>query len=69
MAALARMMQNRGGGASALGGLLGNENQAMRQRDGGGLLGAVLDRNGDGDVDFSDLLSNGQLLGGLFGRR
>jgi len=69
MAALARMMQNRGGGASALGGLLGNENQALGQGGSGGLLGAVLDRDGDGDVDVADLLGNGQLLGGLFGRR
>jgi hypothetical protein len=31
----------------------------------GGLLGAVLDRDGDGDVDFSDLLkAGGSLLGG-----
>lgn len=68
MAVLARMMQNRGGGADALGGLLGGEARQVRQQD-GGLLGAVLDRDGDGDVDLSDLLQNGQLLGGLFGRR
>jgi len=31
----------------------------------GGLLGAVLDRDGDGDVDFSDLLkAGGSVLGG-----
>lgn len=31
----------------------------------GGLIGAVLDRDGDGDVDFSDLLkAGGSLLGG-----
>jgi hypothetical protein len=70
MAALARMMQNRGGGADALGGLLGGENRSLQQREsGGGLLGAVLDRDGDGDVDLSDLMQNGQLLGGLLGRR
>jgi hypothetical protein len=68
MAVLARMMQNRGGDAGALGGLLGGEAREVRQQD-GGLLGAVLDRDGDGDVDLSDLLQNGQLLGGLFGRR
>lgn len=34
----------------------------------GGLLGAVLDRDGDGDVDFSDLLkAGGSLLGGAAG--
>lgn len=68
MAVLARMMQNRGGDADALGGLLGGEARQVRQQD-GGLLGAVLDRDGDGDVDLSDLMQNGQLLGGLFGRR
>jgi hypothetical protein len=36
------------------------------QRQSGGLLGAVLDRNGDGNVDFSDLLkAGGSVLGGL----
>ncbi|WP_159016098.1 DUF937 domain-containing protein [Cognatiluteimonas profundi] len=36
------------------------------QRQSGGLLGAVLDRNGDGTVDFSDLLkAGGSVLGGL----
>lgn len=68
MAVLARMMRNRGGDADALGGLLGGEARQVRQQD-GGLLGAVLDRDGDGDVDLSDLMQNGQLLGGLFGRR
>ena len=68
MAVLARMMLNRGGDSNALGGLLGGEARQVRQQD-GGLLGAVLDRDGDGDVDLSDLLQNGQLLGGLFGRR
>lgn len=71
MAALSRMLQKRGGGdADALGGLLGGEARQVQQDPGaGGLLGAVLDRDGDGDVDLSDLLQNGQLLGGLFGRR
>jgi hypothetical protein len=68
MAVLARMMQNRGADAQGLGGLLGGEARQVRSND-GGLLGAVLDRDGDGDVDLADLLQNGQLLGGLFGRR
>jgi hypothetical protein len=34
-----------------------------------GLLGSVRDRDGDGDVDLSDLMRNGHLLGGLFGTR
>jgi hypothetical protein len=36
------------------------------QHQSGGLLGAVLDRNGDGNVDVSDLLkAGGSVLGGL----
>ena len=70
MAVLGKMMSNRGGGADVLGGLLGGESRQMQQQaGGGGLLGAVLDRDGDGDVDLADLMQNGQLLGGLFGRR
>ena len=70
MAVLGKLMSNRGGGADALGGLLGGESRQMQQQaGGGGLLGAVLDRDGDGDVDLADLMQNGQLLGDLFGRR
>lgn len=45
----------------ALGSVLGQEQQQIRQRGGigGGLLGAVLDRDGDGDADVSDLLKLG----------
>jgi hypothetical protein len=51
-----------------LGDILGQEHQRVSQRQGGpggGLLGAVLDRDGDGDVDFRDLLkAGGSILGG-----
>ena len=58
-----------GGGnptADILGAVLGQEQQQVRQQGGigGGLLGAVLDKDGDGDVDLSDMLKLG---GGLFG--
>ena len=59
-----------GAGASspqALGQMLGDEHQTIAQQGGlgGGLLGAVLDRDGDGDTDFSDLIGMaGSLLGG-----
>ncbi|MBL8262974.1 MAG: DUF937 domain-containing protein [Xanthomonadaceae bacterium] len=58
-----------GGGnptADILGAVLGQEQQQVRQQGGigGGLLGAVLDKDGDGDVDLSDVLKLG---GGLFG--
>lgn len=74
MAALAKLMQGNGGGASALGGLLGNEERSLQKQapqagaGAGGLLGAILDRDGDGDVDLADLVQGGQLLGGLFGK-
>ena len=46
-----------------LGDVLASETTHARQ---GGLLGAVLDRDGDGDVDFGDLLkAGGAALGGL----
>jgi hypothetical protein len=53
-----------------LGDVLGQEHQRISQQGGpgGGLLGAVLDRDGDGDVDFSDLLkAGGSIVGGSRG--
>jgi hypothetical protein len=68
MAALARMAQGQGGGG--LGGLLGGESRRAQQHPGaGGMMGALLDRDGDGDVDMADLMQSGDLLGGLFGGR
>jgi hypothetical protein len=68
MAALARMMNRQGSGG--LGDLLGGENNRAQQHAGaGGMMGALLDRDGDGDVDMADLMQSGDLLGGLFGRR
>ena len=73
MAYLAKRMfngDNSGGGnptADILGAVLGREQQQVRQQGGvaGGLLGAVLDKDGDGDVDLSDMLKlGGGLLGG-----
>jgi hypothetical protein len=72
MAYLARQMMSggagrQGGGAEALGGLLGREHQQIRKQGGlaGGLLGAVLDRDGDGQLGLDDLAE----LGGLFGKK
>ena len=58
-----------GGGATAqvLGAILGQEHQAVRQQGGvgGGLLGAVLDQDGDGQLGLGDLMKlGGGLLGG-----
>lgn len=76
MSFLAKQMfqgQGRAAGESAptaqsLGGLLGREQQQVRQQGGlgGGLLGAVLDQDGDGNVDIGDLLKLGS---GLFGNQ
>lgn len=61
MAVLARMNRQNGMSPGDLGDLLGGETQRTREAGGigGGLLGAVLDRDGDGDVDLSDLLNVG----------
>lgn len=53
--------------AGGLGNMLGRERTQVQQEGGlaGGLLGAVLDQNGDGKLDMSDLLKiGGSLLGG-----
>lgn len=61
MAVLARMNRQNGMSPGDLGDLLGGETRRTREAGGigGGLLGAVLDRDGDGDVDLSDLLNVG----------
>lgn len=71
MAYLAKRVLGGGGNAGAaspqaLGDVLGQEQAQIRQQGGlgGGLLGAVLDRDGDGDADVSDLLKLG---GSIFG--
>lgn len=73
MAYLARRAVSGGGtqqatGAQALGGLLGREQREIRQQGGlgGGLLGAVLDQDGDGELGLGDLVKLG---GGLLGKR
>lgn len=53
--------------ADVLGAILGQEQQSVRQQGGlgGGLLGAVLDQDGDGQLGLGDLLKiGGGLLGG-----
>lgn len=65
-----QITSGRASSADALGSLLGRERSQVRQRGGaaGGLLGAVLDQNGDGKLDMGDVLKFGaQFLGGKRG--
>ena len=72
MAYLAKQMLGGGeaqgdGSAQALGKLLGQERAVQQQQGGlgGGLLGAVLDQDGDGQLGLGDLLKmGGSILGG-----
>lgn len=67
---LAQRMLSGGNQAAAspqqLGQVLGQEHQRIQQQDAtGGLLGAVLDQDGDGQLGLGDLLKiGGNLLGG-----
>lgn len=69
MAALGKLVQSRGMGANDLGQALGQEQQQIQQSGGGGLLNAVLDRNGDGQIDTSEMLQAGMSAINMFGRR
>ncbi|MEM9302345.1 MAG: DUF937 domain-containing protein [Pseudomonadota bacterium] len=71
MGALGKAKRESGLGASDLGGLLEREQENVRSRqpEASGMIGMLLDADGDGDVDFSDIASRGAgLLGGLFKR-
>ena len=68
MAALGKLVQSRNMGANDLGQALGQENEHI-QKSGGGLLNSLLDRDGDGDVDASDLMQAGLSAINMFGRR
>jgi hypothetical protein len=61
MAQLGKAKREQGLNADALAGLLGQEGEELRSAAPGqmGALGAILDADGDGDVDASDLVSRG----------
>ena len=67
MAFLAQRVQAGGMNADSLRNTLGQERDAAREQGGlgGGLLGSLLDQNGDGQVGLEDLIKiGGTLLGG-----
>lgn len=67
MSALAKHMNGNNLDAGGLGQMLGQEQARVQQQGGvgGGLLSAVLDQDGNGQVDLGDLLKvGGSLLGG-----
>lgn len=68
MSFLAQRMSSGGMNAGGLGEALGQERARVQQQGGlgGGLLGSLLDQDGDGKVGLSDLLKIG---GGLLGGR
>ncbi len=71
LGALGKMQRQGNLAPKDLGAMLGQERQAIESRAPAemGLLGALLDADGDGDVDLSDLAKKGLGgLGGLFGR-
>lgn len=73
MGALGRKQREAPGsgleGLGALKDLLTRESKEVEARGKPGLIDSLLDADGDGDVDASDLLKHGSgLLGGLFGR-
>ena len=67
MAFLAQRVSAGGLSADGLGQVLGQEKAQVQQQGGlgGGLLGALLDQDGDGQVGLSDLMKiGGSFLGG-----
>lgn len=65
MNVLGNMSKRQGLDAGGLGGALAQENQRNSQGGQGGLLGAVLDQDGDGQFGLGDLFKLGtQVLGG-----
>lgn len=69
MAALGKMVQNRNMGTRDLGQELGREHEQIQKSGSGGLLNSLLDRDGDGDVDATDLMQAGLSAISMFGRR
>lgn len=71
MAALGKLAQGGQLDAGGLSGLLGGESRRISAAPPsalGGLLGSVLDGDGDGNPDLGGVLKSAQMLGSLFGK-
>jgi hypothetical protein len=71
MGALGKAKAQSGAGVSGLQDLLHQETQSIQRRQPKqmGMIEGLLDSDGDGDVDLSDILKKGSgLLGGFFRR-
>ncbi len=72
MSVLANQTRGQGLSPGGLGSVLGQQAQATQQQGGvtGGLLNAVLDHNGDGKIDLSEMIqAAGGVMGALGARR
>lgn len=72
MSALANQSRSQGLSPGGLGNVLVQQTQTTQQQGGltGGLLNAVLDHNGDGKIDLSEMIqAAGGVMGALGGRR
>lgn len=71
MSVVANMTQKQGLSPGGLGSVLGQQSQQVQQQGGvtGGLLSAVLDHNGDGHIDLSEMIQSAGGLMNALGRR
>ena len=67
MGALSKQKQSRGLDAGGIMGLLGQEKESVEKQQGGGLIGRLLDQDGDGDFDMGDMAK--LAMGKLFGKK
>lgn len=66
MGAIGKKKSSDGLDTGGLGGMLRNERQDIEKTASGGLLAGLLDQDGDGDFDFSDVMKMGMKK--MFGR-
>lgn len=71
MGALGKQQRQQGLDLSGLTGLLGQENDAVGRKapEAMGLVGSLLDTDGDGQIADDVMEIGGKLLGGLFGKK